>query len=101
MPVCQKGTGWNKIEIGMVGLVGCWSFTSLQHPSSYQDRYRPVTAYTYADCIMLSYWENQDAGTLTLYPTQSHYPNTDLTSSCLILLMPSAKLRRDKYQRQG
>ena len=39
---------------------------------------------------------NQAAGTMTQYPTQSHYPNTELPSPCLILLMPSTRLGSDK-----
>ena len=37
-------------------------------------------------------------GTITWYPTQSHYPDTELPSPCPILLMPSARLCSDKYQ---
>ena len=54
-------------------LVHCWSFTSLQHLRSYQ-------------------------GTMTQYPTQAHYPDTDVISPCRILLMPSTRLGSDKYQ---
>ena len=32
------------------------------------------------------------------YPTQSHYPDTELASPCPILLMLSARLGSDKYQ---
>ena len=35
--------------------------------------------------------ENQAASTLTWYSTQSQYPDTELTSACPILLMPSYK----------
>ena len=35
---------------------------------------------------------------ITLYPIQSHYPDTDLTSPCPILLMPNTRLGSDKYQ---
>ena len=34
-------------------------------------------------------------GTVTCYPTQSHYPDTEPTSHCPILIMPSARLGRD------
>ena len=38
---------------------------------------------------------NQNVGTMTWYPHQSHYPDTDLTSSCPILML-SARLGSDK-----
>ena len=41
---------------------------------------------------------NQAVSTMTWYPTQSHYHNTDLTSPCPILIMPSTWLGSDKYQ---
>ena len=31
-------------------------------------------------------------GTMTQYSTQSHYPDTDKTSPCIILEIPNAKL---------
>ena len=40
----------------------------------------------------------QTTGTMTQGPIQSHYPDSELTSSCPILLMPSARLESDKYQ---
>ena len=40
---------------------------------------------------------NQVSGIITQYHTQLHYPDTDLTSPCPILQMPSARLRRDEY----
>ena len=40
---------------------------------------------------------NYATGTLTQYPTQSHYPDTELTSPCPIPLMQSAGLGNDKY----
>ena len=41
---------------------------------------------------------NQAPGTMTRNPTQSHYLNMELTSSCSILLVPYARLGSDKYQ---
>ena len=32
------------------------------------------------------------------YRIQSHYPDTEQTCPCLIILFPSAKLGSDKYQ---
>ena len=46
---------------------------------------------------LYSPWRNQDACTLTWYPTQSPYPDTERTSPCFILVMLSAWLRSDKY----
>ena len=42
---------------------------------------------------------NQAASsTMVKCPTQSHYPNTEPTSPCPMLIMPSARLRSDKYK---
>ena len=41
---------------------------------------------------------DQVAGPMTCYPTQLHYPDTEPTSPCPILIMPSARLGSDRYQ---
>ena len=41
---------------------------------------------------------NQAASTITWYPHQSHYPNTEPNSPCPILIIPSTWLGSDKYQ---
>ena len=41
---------------------------------------------------------NQAAGIITQYPPHSHYPDTDLTSPCPILIMLSARLGSDNNQ---
>ena len=41
---------------------------------------------------------NQAEGTMIQFPTQPHYPDTELTSPCPILLLLSTKLGSDKYQ---
>ena len=41
---------------------------------------------------------NQDASTMTWYPTQSHYLDTEPTSPYTILLIPNAWLGSDKYE---
>ena len=41
---------------------------------------------------------HQTAGTMTCYPTQSHYPDTEPTSLCPILIMLSARLGIDNNQ---
>ena len=38
------------------------------------------------------------SSTMTGYPTQSHYPDTEPTSPCPILIMLSAWLGSNKYQ---
>ena len=42
--------------------------------------------------------ENQAAGTMTCYPTQSYHPDNEQTSPCHILIMSSARLGSDRYQ---
>ena len=41
---------------------------------------------------------DQATSTMTWYPTHPHYPNTEPTSPCPILIMPSVQLGSDKYQ---
>ena len=42
--------------MGKIGwLVGCWGFTSWQHP----DGYRLVTVHTHGDCIAFPNWETR------------------------------------------
>ena len=41
---------------------------------------------------------NRHARTMIPFPTQSHYPDTELTSTSPILVMSSARLESDKYQ---
>ena len=42
--------------------------------------------------------EDQTIGTMSQYPTQSHYPDTELTSPYHILLLLSATLGSVMYQ---
>ena len=44
---------------------------------------------------------HQVASTMTCYPTKSHYPDTEPTSPCPILMLPSIWLGSDKYQAIG
>ena len=46
---------------------------------------------------VLPHWDH-GACNLTYFPTQSYYPDINLTSSCPIIVMPSAWLSSDKYQ---
>ena len=50
------------------------------------------------DLIVLPHWENQAISTITWYPTQPHYPDTELTSPCPILIIPGTWLGSNKYQ---
>ena len=38
-------------------MVGCRSFTSLQHLRSYQGGYQLVTVHTHGDIVVLPHWE--------------------------------------------
>ena len=40
----------------------------------------------------------QVADTVSQFPTQSHYPDTELASPCPIIIMPSTRLSSDKSQ---
>ena len=42
--------------------------------------------------IVPPHWKTKPETSLTNFPTQSHYPNTELTSPCPILAIPSARL---------
>ena len=41
---------------------------------------------------------HQANDSMTCYPTQLHYPDTERTSPCPILIMPGARLGSDQYQ---
>ena len=41
--------------------------------------------------------EDQSTSTMVWYPTQSHYPDTEPTSPCPILIMWGTRLGNDKY----
>ena len=51
-----------------------------------------VTVHTHdSNFIVLSYWETRPtAGKMNQYPIQLHYPGTEQTSPCSILVIPSA-----------
>ena len=53
-----------------------------------QDGYRLLTVHTYGDFIALP----QSTSTIPCYPNQSHYPDTEPTCHCFILIMPRARL---------
>ena len=82
--------------------VGWWSFKTWQHLRSYKNRYsisdsvRSWWLYNYSATNLGN--QAATASTMTQYPTQSHYPDIELTSLCPILLMLSIKLGSDRYQ---
>ena len=41
--------------------------------------------------------EHQATGTITCYPTQSYYPDTERTSPCPIFILSSDRVGNDKY----
>ena len=52
-------------------------------------------------CALMATWYpmvNQAASTMTWYPTQSFCPDSEPTSPCPMLIMPSTQLGSDKYQ---
>ena len=67
--------------------------------AQWREEYRLVTVHTHV-CTVTSTasLEYQATGTITCYPTQLHYPNTEWTSPCPILIMPSTRVGSDKYQ---
>ena len=79
----------------IVNLVRCWR--SWQHLGSYHDGYQLVTVCTDGDFVVLSHWEIKPLTPWLDIPL-SYYPDTELTCPCPILLMPSARLGRNKYQ---
>ena len=56
--------------------------------------YRLVTVRTHGDFTVLP----QATNTITYYPIQSFYPDTEPARPCPILIMLRARLDRDKYQ---
>ena len=84
VPTCKSVHLW---------LVGCWSFTSWQHLSSYQDGFRLVAVHTHGNLIVLPHWK-----------TGLPEPLPDIPLSQIILtlspvlIMASAWLGTDKYQ---
>ena len=85
----RKWAGW---------MVDCSSLMPWQHLRSYQDMNwlgdNTHSWYLYSAVTL----GDQTASTVTWYPTQSHYPGTELTNPFSILIMLSAWLGRDTYQ---
>ena len=57
-----------------------------------------LTVCTHGDFIMAAPLGNQAASTMIWYLTWSHYPDTEPTRPCPILLMPNPRLGNDEYQ---
>ena len=45
-----------------------------------------------------AHWRNHTHTAMTQFQIESHYPDTELTSPCCSLLMPSSRLGTDKYK---
>ena len=86
---------------------GVCLFMSLQQLGSHQDGYQHVTVHTHGDFILLPHWDtratrlghqgHQTVISMTCYPTQSHYPETESTSPSHILIMLRTMLGSNKY----
>ena len=72
----------------------CWGFIAWQYQRSYQHANRLVKVCNQGAAPL----RDQASDTMTQYPTQSHYPDTEQTSHCLFLLMLSDRLVSDKNQ---
>ena len=80
-------------------LIGCWSFMSWQHLTSYQDMHRLVTVHTHGDFRLHPPLADQATSFMTRYSIQSQYLDTESPSpSFPILIMLSAWLERDKHK---
>ena len=78
-------------------LIGCWRLKSWQHLRPFEEAYWLVTVCTHSDFIVLLHWD-QAANTLTWYPTQLHYPDSEPISPFPILIMLKTWLGNNKYQ---
>ena len=61
-------------------VVGCWNFAFWQHVRSHKEGSRLVTVRTNGAFYNVASWRCQAFSTMTQYPTQSHYPDTELPS---------------------
>ena len=74
---------------------GCSRFRSWQYQMAFQEGYKLKTAHIWW-LYSAAQPGNQATSTTTQYLTQSHYPDTELTSPCSIIVMPSTKLGSNK-----
>ena len=76
-------------------LESSWLVIGVLCPDNIQSQIRKGTDLWLYSATLVG---NQATNTMTLYPTQSHYPDTELISLCPIRLMSNAKLGSDKYE---
>ena len=57
-----------------------------------------VTVHIRGDFIVLLHWEIRSPAPSPDSPLKSHYPDTEQSSPCAILIMPSIQLGSEKYQ---
>ena len=78
-------------------LVGCWSFTSLQHLRSCVDRCRFAIVYTLGEFIVLPQWKIRPTRSMILI---SHSVTLSWSYASQSLPCPNtkARLHKDKYQ---
>ena len=77
----------------------CCCFASQQHLRPYQDWYPLARVHTHDHWLYSAApLGNQANNTMIWYPSQSHYPDTEPTSPCPILIMLSTWLGSYKYQ---
>ena len=77
---CSRILSWN-----IVDCVICWSLSSWNLPNAHSLK-----------SLVPPLWDT--TCTMTWCSIQVHYPDTDLTSPCPILVMPSARLGSDQYK---
>ena len=76
----------------------CCCFMSQQQLRSHKDGYWLVKVRTHGDFYSAVPLGDQATSTMTWYPTQSQYPDTESTSPCPIRIIPNTWLGSDKYQ---
>ena len=90
--------GWELCDLlHHLGVSACY-FKSEQHLRSYQEGYRIVTVRIHGCFYSAAPLGYRTTSTVIGYPTESHYSDTELTTLCLILIMPITWLGSDKYQ---
>ena len=84
------------VHVKSRSVVGYWGFMSLQQLTSYQNRYRRALMGFYSAASLGTGKSGCQHSTMTRYLTQSHYPDTEWTIPCPILLM--SRLGCDNYK---
>ena len=66
--------------------------------ATFKGGYRLVTVHIHGDLIVLPHWlGDQVVSNKTGFSTQSHNPDSELTSPCTILVILSVMFGTDKY----